>query len=318
MSNIKTLYAETRSIASLLLIILIFPTQLWATACDDATTLVTQAYQLTNQNRDRQKSLLQQALKRCPNHAIAHNNLAVLFEKEGRDKQALYHYRQMLNSPSKQYHIPAWMSIGDLYYQQRQWPLSLEAYLYACTRNHRARARVNELMHENRYRTVEENEVMKRESLAVLYDKSRLRQLFELATQCQRKFKSVATSKAYLFETITVFRNLRFKTGQSNVTEEQLEEISLTLINQSANKTIHIKGHADSQPWGGRTQKESQRLNQQLSLKRAVAVKTAFVQRGVPKNRIKIKGYGENRPLVKGQNEAAWAKNRRVEIELND
>jgi len=69
---------------------------------------------------------------------------------------------------------------------------------------------------------------------------------------------------------------------------------------------------------GRGTQKESQRLNQQLSLKRAVAVKTAFVQRGVPKNRIKIKGYGENRPLVKGQNEAAWAKNRRVEIELND
>ena len=313
MSNIKTLFLTQ------LLITLIFPAPLWATACDDATTLVSQAYQLTN--RDRQKSVLQQALKRCPNHAIAHNNLAVLFEKEGRDKQALYHYRQMLNSSSEQYQIQAWMSIGDLYYQQRQWPLSLEAYLQVCTRNQRARDRVNALLHENRYRTVEENEVMKSESLAVLYDKSRLRKLSELATQCQRQFKSITTSKAYLVETISVFRNLRFKTGQSNlrlVTEDQLEEISLTLINQSANKTIQISGHADSQPWSGRTAEESQRLNQQLSRNRAVSIKTALVQRGVPKNRIKIKGYGEKRPLVKGQNEAAWAKNRRVEIELND
>jgi outer membrane protein OmpA-like peptidoglycan-associated protein len=35
---------------------------------------------------------------------------------------------------------------------------------------------------------------------------------------------------------------------------------------------------------------------------------------GISKNRITVKSYGEERPVVSGQNEESYAKNRRVEI----
>jgi chemotaxis protein MotB len=57
-------------------------------------------------------------------------------------------------------------------------------------------------------------------------------------------------------------------------------------------------------------------LNWQLSQNRAESVKAALAQRGVLN--MKTFGYGENRPLVSGESEAALAKNRRVEIEVVD
>jgi len=298
-----------------ILIILNIPLTLWATPCDQANTLVKQVY--ANQPAQ-QKRLLQRALKLCPNFVPAHHNLGVIYENEHNDTKALHHYRQALKQRPDYY--PSWVGIGDIYYKQNQLPLSLEAYLHACTRHPRARQRSSELLHENRYRTAERGEVIKHESLELLYDKARLQKLYQLATQCRRQYKSVASAadtKAVL-TSIVVFRNINFKTGSAQINlgyQPQLDEIALALNNQ--HRMVYISGHSDEQAWAGQTQARSAQLNQQLSEQRAKAIKRALAQRGIPERDMKARGYGSSKPLAPGHSETAWAKNRRVEIQLD-
>jgi outer membrane protein OmpA-like peptidoglycan-associated protein len=58
--------------------------------------------------------------------------------------------------------------------------------------------------------------------------------------------------------------------------------------------------------------------NQQLSLRRAQAVKDYLVQAGIDPSIINVKGYGKTSPLVEGNRGADRAKNRRVEIAVTD
>ena len=48
--------------------------------------------------------------------------------------------------------------------------------------------------------------------------------------------------------------------------------------------------------------------------RRAQAVRRALMLLGVGEGQITTVSYGEERPAVEGSDEAAWAKNRRVEI----
>lgn len=67
-----------------------------------------------------------------------------------------------------------------------------------------------------------------------------------------------------------------------------------------------LEGHAD--------ERGSTRLNKELGLQRAEAVKKALTASGAPAERIKTVSYGETRPRAAGHDEAAWAENRRVEL----
>jgi outer membrane protein OmpA-like peptidoglycan-associated protein len=58
--------------------------------------------------------------------------------------------------------------------------------------------------------------------------------------------------------------------------------------------------------------------NQKLSERRAEAVRNYLVQAGIDPAIINTKGYGKTNPLVASSDEAARAKNRRVEIALTD
>jgi outer membrane protein OmpA-like peptidoglycan-associated protein len=58
--------------------------------------------------------------------------------------------------------------------------------------------------------------------------------------------------------------------------------------------------------------------NQQLSLRRATALKDYLVQAGIDPGIINVKGYGKTSPLVESTTNEGRAKNRRVEIALTD
>lgn len=98
-----------------------------------------------------------------------------------------------------------------------------------------------------------------------------------------------------------------FDTNSSKLTQEAtitLKDKVLPFATDSKTKRVVIEAHCD--------ERGSKSYNQRLSEKRAKAVKEFLVQNGVKSAKIKTKGYGESKPAVLGNNEEAWAKNRRA------
>ncbi|GEM_PF-683812 len=71
-------------------------------------------------------------------------------------------------------------------------------------------------------------------------------------------------------------------------------------------KRVRLLGHTD--------ERGTPDYNLALGERRAKAVEQVMVVFGVNPDRIEVNSYGEEKPAVEGHNEAAWAKNRRVEI----
>lgn len=87
----------------------------------------------------------------------------------------------------------------------------------------------------------------------------------------------------------------------------------LNELNQELNRyvgvDIIVEGHTD---YIG-----TQAYNQALSERRAQAVADYLIDLGLDKDRVTVKGYGEDRPAVEGRGPDARAKNRRVEVVLD-
>ena len=73
-------------------------------------------------------------------------------------------------------------------------------------------------------------------------------------------------------------------------------------------EVIIAVGHTDSQ--GGEA------YNQKLSVKRAEAVKTYLVEKGIEPNRVYTEGKGKTQPVADNKTAEGRSKNRRVEIEV--
>ncbi|MDT8325522.1 MAG: OmpA family protein, partial [Bacteroidota bacterium] len=69
---------------------------------------------------------------------------------------------------------------------------------------------------------------------------------------------------------------------------------------------VEIRGHTDAEG--------TDAYNQNLSMRRALAVKNFFVQNGVAPSRLKAKGFGESVPLMENSSDIGRAFNRRVEV----
>jgi outer membrane protein OmpA-like peptidoglycan-associated protein len=85
-----------------------------------------------------------------------------------------------------------------------------------------------------------------------------------------------------------------------------LREVAQLILDHPELLKIRIEGHTDSQGEAD--------YNLELSKARAAAVLQFLVARGVAPERLESEGFGETRPLVKGDSEAAWARNRRVDF----
>jgi peptidoglycan-associated lipoprotein len=69
---------------------------------------------------------------------------------------------------------------------------------------------------------------------------------------------------------------------------------------------VRLEGHTD--------ERGSREYNIGVGERRAQAVRRALLLQGATDAQISTVSYGEERPAVSGHDEAAWAKNRRVEI----
>ncbi len=88
--------------------------------------------------------------------------------------------------------------------------------------------------------------------------------------------------------------------------QTKLNEVADALTKQDKDSTMVVEGHTDSQ---GAAQ-----MNQELSQKRAEAVRTYLVSRGIAADRITASGLGPGRPIADNASPEGRANNRRVEI----
>jgi outer membrane protein OmpA-like peptidoglycan-associated protein len=81
-------------------------------------------------------------------------------------------------------------------------------------------------------------------------------------------------------------------------------------IRRRASATIVVEGHTDDVG--------TEEYNQALSERRAEAVASYLVKRGIPRDRVASRGHGESRPIVANDGDDGRKKNRRVEIVIQE
>lgn len=79
---------------------------------------------------------------------------------------------------------------------------------------------------------------------------------------------------------------------------------------QSLSGQIKVEGHCD--------ERGTVDYNLALGQRRAATVERHLVKGGIASNRVSTVSYGEERPVDRGHNESAWAKNRRAEISASE
>jgi len=77
-------------------------------------------------------------------------------------------------------------------------------------------------------------------------------------------------------------------------------------LKANAQRHVLVEGNTDN--------RGSREYNIALGEKRAVAVRDTLLADGVTPAQVDVVSYGEERPAVEGNNEAAWAKNRRADL----
>ncbi len=83
-----------------------------------------------------------------------------------------------------------------------------------------------------------------------------------------------------------------------------LDDVAATLENHSELRLVEVQGHTDDQG--------AEDYNQELSQRRAEAVRKYLIGQGVEPDRLVARGYGESQPLQPGTTEEAREVNRRV------
>jgi len=97
-----------------------------------------------------------------------------------------------------------------------------------------------------------------------------------------------------------------FDFDSSNLSPEAQEQLkqNAAWLSSNANKGALIEGHCDS--------RGTSEYNMALGERRSGSAKDYLVKLGVGSSRLETVSFGEERPFESGQNEEAWAKNRRA------
>lgn len=112
-------------------------------------------------------------------------------------------------------------------------------------------------------------------------------------------------------ETASVKLSVEFETGKSVLSSTYNSEIEnlAGFMKKFTDTNVEIAGHTDN--------KGLEKLNVNLSQKRAEAVKAALVEKGVSASRITAKGYGSAKPISDNNTAEGRKLNRRVVAEIS-
>jgi outer membrane protein OmpA-like peptidoglycan-associated protein len=135
----------------------------------------------------------------------------------------------------------------------------------------------------------------------------------EAMRRAMASLAAIASVKAEANRTvITLSGEVLFKSKEATLlpgAQKQLDQVAEALKSQDDKKMV-IEGHTDSQ---GKDD-----YNQGLSQRRADAVRTYLVGKGIPSDMIQAVGKGELEPIADNKSAEGRANNRRVEIEIDN
>ena len=99
-----------------------------------------------------------------------------------------------------------------------------------------------------------------------------------------------------------------FDFDKSEIKPEYAEIVTFTAHSLTANSRLKLKLEGNTDNRGTRE------YNIGLGERRAQAVRRALLLQGVAESQVSTVSFGAERPAAEGDDEAAWAKNRRVEV----
>lgn len=105
---------------------------------------------------------------------------------------------------------------------------------------------------------------------------------------------------------VVLQEDIFFEFDKATLTAKAREALTKTgaWLRVNTDVVITIEGHCD--------ERGTNEYNLALGDRRAESVKTFLTDLGVDRSRLTTISYGEERPFVRGQGEAAWARNRRA------
>ena len=121
---------------------------------------------------------------------------------------------------------------------------------------------------------------------------------------------SSSMSENISLDSMAIFANatVYFEFDKSSLTSKSIQTLksAVDALNENSTIEVTLSGHAD--------ERGTREYNLALGQRRAESVSDYLVLNGINKSRITVKSFGEEKPLAYGQDEASYAKNRRVEI----
>ena len=121
---------------------------------------------------------------------------------------------------------------------------------------------------------------------------------------------SSSMSENINLDSMAIFANatVYFEFDKSSLTSKSIQTLksAVDALNENTSIKVILSGHAD--------ERGTREYNLALGQRRAESVSDYLVLNGINKSRIKVKSFGEEKPLAYGQDESSYAKNRRVEI----
>jgi outer membrane protein OmpA-like peptidoglycan-associated protein len=131
------------------------------------------------------------------------------------------------------------------------------------------------------------------------------------ATDLRGRLQSLRPTRGALGLQMTL-DDVAFAPGRAALRPEARTNLGkvVAFVNKEPRKAIRVEGHTDS--------RGNANANQLLSQKRAEAVRDALVAAGVDPARITAIGLGEGQPVASNDSEEGRARNRRVDVILED
>jgi len=144
--------------------------------------------------------------------------------------------------------------------------------------------------------------------LMILFSSCSSLQITEESISDQSVAGVMVPPKSTSTQAILANATIYFEYDQYNLTSKSIQALKgvVSVMNKNEKITLSIEGHAD--------ERGTREYNLALGQRRSESVASYLIANGIKRNRLITKSYGEERPLSLGSNEAAWSKNRRVEI----